>query len=246
MKEIMKAIVMAQKEISNAQTDATNQHFRSKYATLESYIEAIKGTLSKYDLAVIQSIKNDPFEMVTTLAHISGETIETRIPLILTKNDMQGLGSAIKYARRYALAAFFNVGSEDKDDDANLTVQQTQEAQKKVAPQQQAPPPQSLTSPPISIKKPTEFNPSRFSSLSTKCFSFGKFKDKQWSSLDLNDLEKYTFYFIKSAKEKNEPILPLALDLIEYVELAKLQQKQAEPSIDEINDFLNNSSEPPF
>lgn len=55
----------------------------------------------------------------TRLIHSeTGEFIESTMPLILAKNDPQGQGSAITYARRYALAAIFGVTGE-KDDDGN-------------------------------------------------------------------------------------------------------------------------------
>jgi hypothetical protein len=126
MKQIYAALIAAQKEISNAKMDSKNPHFKSDYASLEAHIAAIKPALSKHELALYQStlIDKDQLILKTTLVHLSGEAFETSTPMLLSKNDMQGLGSAMTYARRYAIAALFNTGS-GTDDDANLSVKQT-------------------------------------------------------------------------------------------------------------------------
>jgi hypothetical protein len=54
----------------------------------------------------------------TILAHSSGETIECRVPLIVGKNDMQGYGSAVSYARRYGLMSMAGIAPEDDDGNA--------------------------------------------------------------------------------------------------------------------------------
>jgi hypothetical protein len=56
--------------------------------------------------------------VVTIFAHASGATIECAVPLIVQKNDMQGLGSAITYARRYGLMGMAGIAPEDDDGNA--------------------------------------------------------------------------------------------------------------------------------
>jgi hypothetical protein len=52
----------------------------------------------------------------TVISEIDGEDkIECKVPLILSKNDMQGLGSAITYARRYGLVSMLGIIQEDDD-----------------------------------------------------------------------------------------------------------------------------------
>ena len=57
--------------------------------------------------------------LVTTLKHISGEEIVSRLPfpeLVPNRgNIMQALGSAITYARRYALLAIYGLAGDDDD-----------------------------------------------------------------------------------------------------------------------------------
>jgi len=54
----------------------------------------------------------------TVFIHESGETLECTIPLFLGKRDMQGLGSAITYARRQGLMAMSGVAPDDDDGNA--------------------------------------------------------------------------------------------------------------------------------
>jgi hypothetical protein len=122
--EVAKALAAAQGEIKDASKDATNPHFKNKYATLSSVRAAITPAFSKNSLAVTQYFEphgKDGVCVVTLLAHSSGEWIKSKLFLPVTKADAQGFGSAISYARRYALAAIANVASDD-DDDAEVAV----------------------------------------------------------------------------------------------------------------------------
>lgn len=111
--EITKALVKASAAIKHATKDAKNPHFRNDYASLESVIDASKETLLDNGIVVLQAPGNGV--LTTRLQHSSGEFFESEINLVLTKNDMQGLGSAITYARRYSLAALLNISQADDD-----------------------------------------------------------------------------------------------------------------------------------
>lgn len=110
--KITEALIKAQSEIKHAAKDADGQFNRS-YATLESVINAAKEALTKNGITVIQSPSNSA--LTTRLQHSSGEFFESEINLILNKNDMQALGSAITYARRYSLASMLNIAQADDD-----------------------------------------------------------------------------------------------------------------------------------
>jgi hypothetical protein len=117
------ALSKAQAEIEVAKFDATNPHFKSKYATLSSVREVVRVPFASNGLAVSQwpSTSSDGIELVTMLTHSSGQWMQASFRLLLQKQDMQGLGSAITYARRYALSALAGVVS-DEDDDGNAAV----------------------------------------------------------------------------------------------------------------------------
>jgi hypothetical protein len=118
MSEIYKALSKAQSKMKGAVKDSTNPHFRSRYADLESVIDALKAPFSECGLSYYQSVSEDGQRLITTIAHESGETISGSVPLILAKQDMQGVGSAITYARRYGLAALAGVSQTDDDGNA--------------------------------------------------------------------------------------------------------------------------------
>jgi len=128
---IAQALAKAQLEIGSAHKDSSNPYFKSKYADLNSVLDACKEPLAKNDIAIIQTIgKDDKGDYLNTiLAHKSGETIESKMYLILAKKDMQGYGSAVTYARRYALQAIAGVGADD--DDGNACSQQDTHSKRK-------------------------------------------------------------------------------------------------------------------
>jgi hypothetical protein len=116
---LAKALSAAQSEIKDASKDATNPHFKNRYASLASVRAAVTPALSKNGLSVVQL--NEPHGVdgvcvVTLLMHESGEWIRSRLYVPVTKKDPQGFGSALTYARRYALAAICNVAADDDDD----------------------------------------------------------------------------------------------------------------------------------
>ena len=117
------ALVLAQTEMGGAVKDAANPFFKSKYADLGSVIKAIKEPCSKHGLAYIQlPIRSENgVGVVTRLLHSSGEWLESEYTLPMVKSDPQAAGSAITYARRYALSALFAIPQVDTDaEDAML------------------------------------------------------------------------------------------------------------------------------
>ena len=120
--ELAKALSATQAEISGAHKDSTNPHFKSKYADLESVWDAARVPLTKNGLSVAQTVHKEGDQIVlrTTLMHVSGQYLSGDVPLILVKNDMQGLGAAITYARRFGLSAM--VGVSPTDDDGETAV----------------------------------------------------------------------------------------------------------------------------
>ena len=121
---IAKALAAAQREIGVAVKDATNPHFRSKYADLQAVDEACRPALSKHGIAIAQGTGYaDGFVFVTTrLMHAdTGEWIESTLHIAPGKHDAQGVGSAITYARRFGLSALAAVPA-GVDDDGEAAV----------------------------------------------------------------------------------------------------------------------------
>lgn len=128
--KITPALVKAQKKIKHAEKDGTNSHMGNQYATIASVIDAVKDPLLENDIVILQFVSKQ--SVVTRLQHTSGEYFEVELELIVNKNDMQGLGSAITYARRYTLASLLNIAQ--KDDDGNLASIASTKSSSKPAP----------------------------------------------------------------------------------------------------------------
>lgn len=116
------ALVAAQPKIEGATKDKENPAFRgAKYADLASVMDACKDALNEQGITVVQSPQPSDvgkLSLETVLLHKSGEWISGTITMPLAKNDPQGYGSALTYARRYGLAAMVGVCPEDDDGNA--------------------------------------------------------------------------------------------------------------------------------
>jgi hypothetical protein len=115
------SLVKALAEIEGAAKDKVNPHFKSKYADIASVIDAIKPVLAKYALGFTQHSQpsEDGVIVETVLHHASGESLSMgSLYVPANKRDAQGFGSALTYARRYALMTAFGVPAEDDDGNA--------------------------------------------------------------------------------------------------------------------------------
>jgi len=151
IKNFADAMCKFQGEVKNPPKSASNPFFKSKYTPLDVLIDQAKPVLEKNGLSYIQSCSGDGSNIIVTtlLMHNSGEWVESD-PLTLKadKATAQGAGSAITYARRYALAANLGLAS-DEDDDGNgaegnnkkpPSKPQTEQTNTTTPPQQNKPP----------------------------------------------------------------------------------------------------------
>ena len=120
--KIHAAFVKAQSQFGAALKTSTNPHFRSRYADLYACIEAVIDALNANGIALMQQTHEcESGVMVETIfIHESGETLSSgklHVPAI--KQDAQGYGSALTYARRYSLMCATGIAPSDSDDDGN-------------------------------------------------------------------------------------------------------------------------------
>jgi len=118
IKELATALSKAQAEMAGARKDANNPAFNSKYADLASVWDAARPSLSKNGLSVAQfTVPTEANEVLveTILMHASGEWMSGIIAIPVAKDNAHGYGSALTYARRYALAAAVGIAPEDDD-----------------------------------------------------------------------------------------------------------------------------------
>lgn len=122
MKQIAAALAKAQGKIENAKKGNLNPHFKSRYADLAAVWDACREPMTSEGLSVIQLPCEAPagyVGLVTTILHSSGETLSEKFFMPLAKpNDPQAVGSALTYAKRYALLGAAGIAPEDDDGNA--------------------------------------------------------------------------------------------------------------------------------
>jgi len=118
MKNLATALVKAQKAFGPALKTSTNPHFKSRYADLAACVEAVIDALNDNGIALIQKNYDctNGVMIETMFVHESGEMLECGILHVpANKQDAQGYGSALTYARRYSLMAACGIAPEDDD-----------------------------------------------------------------------------------------------------------------------------------
>jgi len=117
--------------------DEVNPNFNSRFMSLNGLIEATRTLLNEHGLALVQqpcvSELGQPV-LRTLLIHTSGERMEFETPLLVGTQNMQQLGSAITYARRYAWSSLLGIASEDDDDGNNAGTAPASTPQKRQRP----------------------------------------------------------------------------------------------------------------
>ncbi len=123
--QLLKALFAAQAELEHADKSSANPHFKSKYADLPTVLDTAKPVLQRHGLGIHhfrQCSYDEPHireYLVTRLFHAeSGQWQDSTAFLNPVKNDPQGVGSAITYARRYDYQAILGMASEDDDGNA--------------------------------------------------------------------------------------------------------------------------------
>lgn len=130
IKNIALALVKFHKLIGKIGKDSTNPFFNKKYCSLPNILDAIKEPLQEAGLCFSQHPQGQD-ELETLLIHAeSGEYLQSSYNISPIKKDPQALGSAITYARRYALGAILGL-TIDEDDDANAATQPEKKKEEK-------------------------------------------------------------------------------------------------------------------
>src|SRR5574343_35152 len=121
MKNIASAFVKAQKAFAPALKTNTNPHFKSRYVGVDGCIEAVIDALNSNGIALLQPTHEDATGVTveTLFLHESGEILSGgKLHVPASKQDPQGYGSALTYARRYSLMAACGIAPEDDDGNA--------------------------------------------------------------------------------------------------------------------------------
>jgi len=117
MSALYTALSKAHSKLLLAPMDSVNPAFRSKYASLESILKALKPVLAENDLFVSQ-FPIGTNTLRTVVGHKSGEKIVSSFSMTPQTEKPHAIGSNITYMRRYALLSIFAMVG-DPDDDGN-------------------------------------------------------------------------------------------------------------------------------
>lgn len=125
-KEIIGALIKAQKSMANPSKNAKNDHFKNKYADLANVLNSCLDILNENGIYVFQPTvpgENGVLYLITKLQHVTGEWIQSVIPINIKWfeeskvriNILHQVGGAITYYRRYALLSLLGLSAEDND-----------------------------------------------------------------------------------------------------------------------------------
>ena len=119
---MMQDLLAAQREMPALQKSAINPHFKNRFVPLDELIPAVLPILNKHNFVLMQmpAFHEGQPCLDYELRHVSGEMVGGSMALLCGKDDPQGQGSAITYARRYSLMALLGLTA-DADDDAEAT-----------------------------------------------------------------------------------------------------------------------------
>jgi hypothetical protein len=147
--ELLKAFVAALSELRNPVKDSDNPFFKSKYVELSTTLDHVKPVLAKHGLAIVQPVveRDGKTFVKTTVLHASGVMDMGLYPVVPKRprpvkdkkgeyltvdqgdgtDDPQAMGSAVTYARRYALCAALSIAGAGEDDDGNRASRRSDE-----------------------------------------------------------------------------------------------------------------------
>lgn len=126
-------LLEAQIDMPNLVKDAENPHFKNKFVSLDSLLNAVVPVLNKHGLILMQSVcvlEGQPALETLIMSSKGGPGFSSTMLLMMKANDPQGQGSAITYARRYSLMAMLGLAAgEDDDGNAGTASENTRQEQ---------------------------------------------------------------------------------------------------------------------
>jgi hypothetical protein len=115
MSELTKALIGFHKAVDKIEKNARANY--GKFADLANVLSTVTPALHANGLAITQTFLED--SLVTTLHHISGETLSSTCKLIICdgRNMTQEWGKAVTYQRRFSICAILGVVADMDTDD---------------------------------------------------------------------------------------------------------------------------------
>jgi len=157
--QLAKALAQVQGSLSPVSKDKKNPFFKSSYADLCALWESCRSHLAKNKISVVQGTmeRNGDMYLETTMCHESGQWIKGHYLVKPDKQTPQGYGSAVTYARRYALAGMLGITVTDEDDDGEGAMNRNRK-----------PTPQPTPKPEPTKPNPKDFTPEQWKDIADK------------------------------------------------------------------------------
>jgi hypothetical protein len=223
------ALAKAQAEILVATKDGENPHFKSRFTTLAEVFDAVREPLSKNNLSIVQAPQQgdgNAHYLETTLMHSSGQWMKSYHPLHPVKNDPQSVGSAITYARRYALCAMVGVVGREEDDDGEAA-----HGRGPATPPSRQAAPAKPAAPPAA--KPTSAPVSKPAAAKTP-LGFEKLKAEMEAATTMEELQAVGAKVVNEPKAVQEQMRPIYLGERKRIGAGPKTSAPAEPAGDEV------------
>lgn len=139
--DLVDALIKAQENVNDAVQDSSNPFFNSDYASLKSVLETVKPAFNAEGVYIQQvAHESESGVSVETIFMGHGGTLSSgKVAAPAPKNDPQGFGSALSYAKRYSLLLACGIATQKEDDDAEKAMRTVRQksyagAQKNMAP----------------------------------------------------------------------------------------------------------------
>lgn len=116
--ELFKALAAFQGAVGAPKKNASNPHFKSKFADLAEVLETAKAPLAANGLALVQMPNGEcdgAVRITTMITHSSGQWLRASVSMPVAQKTAQAVGSAISYGRRYCAMAALGMAADDDD-----------------------------------------------------------------------------------------------------------------------------------
>lgn len=135
LNEILPAVMKVKSKLQAIVKTTSNPFFRSKFADLNTHLDAVEPLLEENELMLLQPVtvlENGNNVVSSVIINKTGQFVSSEMTIVAKELDMQKLGSSITYARRYTLGSLLSMQA--VDDDANLAVGKTDKPTTKPSP----------------------------------------------------------------------------------------------------------------
>lgn len=124
--ELIKALVKTQLEITPPAKDKINPRFKTGYSSLDAIYQACRVPLAKNGLTLSHSVEtvDGKTYLVTTIYHVTGQSMSNKIPIFVEQQTSQSFASALTYSRRYAVCSIIGLPTEEDDDGERATAEE--------------------------------------------------------------------------------------------------------------------------